>query len=314
MASDAIVIAVGGPPWAVFEAEAQLHALERRWSRFLTNSDISRLNRDASATVDPETLVLIDIMQQAAVLTEGAFDPTLLRALVRAGYASSIDQPDRTTILPELDAPAVACSIAEVSVDPGTARVTLPPDLVLDAGGIGKGLAADLVVERLLDTGAVGALAGIGGDLCVRGTPPSPDGWTIAVEDPFDLGANVVTVTIDQGGVATSSTRSRRWIHEGSEQHHHVDPRTNECSATDLAAVTVVAPTGWLAEAHASAALLAGADQVMSYLSTHGLDGLAITTDGYRLATGGFQERHEAGTQDDEPRLLGAGSDRPRAS
>ena len=174
MASDAIVIAVGGPPWAVFEAEAQLHALERRWSRFLTNSDISRLNRDASATVDPETLVLIDIMQQAAVLTEGAFDPTLLRALVRAGYASSIDQPDRTTILPELDAPAVACSIAEVSVDPGTARVTLPPDLVLDAGGIGKGLAADLVVERLLDTGAVGALAGVTVALMLFSVASSP--------------------------------------------------------------------------------------------------------------------------------------------
>ena len=58
--------------------------------------------------------------------------------------------------------------------------------------------------------------------------------------------------------MATSSTRSRRWIHDGAIRHHVIDPASGAMSDTDLAAVTVIARSGWLAEAHATAAILAG--------------------------------------------------------
>ena len=131
--------------------------------------------------------------------------------------------------------------------------------MTLDPGGIGKGLAADLVVASLLAKGAEGVLVSLGGDLAAAGTSPTTDGWLVDIEDPLDTERVVRTVTISGGGVATSSTTIRRWsAPDGGIHHHVIDPRTGRPSTTDLAAVTVVAPCGWQAEAAATALLLSG--------------------------------------------------------
>ena len=105
-------------------------------------------------------------------------------------------------------------------------------------------------------------------------TPPSTDAdrawaklgarpaWRVDIERADPTGTPLCHATIDHGGVATSSTRSRRWTHDGKVHHHAIDPATGEQSATDLAAVTVFAATGWQAEAFATAALLAGSEQL----------------------------------------------------
>ena len=104
------------------------------------------------------------------------------------------------------------------------------------------------------------------------------------------------TFTVSAGGVATSSTRSRRWIHDGAVRHHVIDPASGAMSDTDLAAVTVIARSGWLAEAHATAAILAGRAGLLGYLAAHDLSGLAVTTDGVLLATPDLTPASSAGT------------------
>jgi thiamine biosynthesis lipoprotein len=104
-------------------------------------------------------------------------------------------------------------------------------------------------------------------------------------QHPDDPNSDLMTITVSAGGVATSSTRSRRWIRDGCVRHHVVDPALGAMSDTDLAAVTVVARSGWLAEAHATAAILAGHVGVLGYLEAHEVSGLAVTTAGVLLAT-----------------------------
>jgi len=67
---------------------------------------------------------------------------------------------------------------------------------------------------------------------------------------------------------------------DGRPRHHLIDPAVGRQADTDLAAVTVIAGSGWLAEAHATAALLAGRVGVLGYLEIHDLSGAAITADG----------------------------------
>lgn len=280
MASDVQVIVVDGTPELGTMASALIEHLEQRWSRFLPDSDISRLNAAGGrpVVVHPDTLTLVATMVEAWRLTAGRYDPTVLPALVRSGYASSIEDPRRITILPGGELRTVGP--ADIVIDAERSTVTLPVGITLDPGGIGKGLAADIVVARLLDAGVAGALVSIGGDMAMAGRSPHPDGWLVAVEhvehDAPDLG----TVAVSGGGVATSSTRSRRWIHDGIEHHHLIDPRTGSQAATDLAAVTVIAPSAWLAEAHATAALLVGSDLALDHLRAHDLTGLTIGLDG----------------------------------
>ena len=91
----------------------------------------------------------------------------------------------------------------------------------------------------------------------MAGRPVTDDGWLVTVEQPDPADGVLCTLAISGGGVATSSTRSRRWVLDGVERHHQIDPRTGRPSTTDLAAVTVIARAGWLAEVHATAALAA---------------------------------------------------------
>lgn len=271
-----------------------LDHLEACWSRFLADSDVSRLNLAGGRPieVDPTTITLLEAMIDAWEATDRRFDPTTLPALVAAGYRSSIDDPRRVTILPS---GAVRfdgrdhddLTLADIEIDRAASTVRLPIGLAIDAGGIGKGLAADLAVADMIRTGADGAMVSIGGDISLGGQPPE-GGWNVLVEHPRrdqQLGGLVGTLALTNGGVATSSTVSRRWQHEGSARHHIIDPWTGSPSMTDLSSVTVVARSGWQAETHATAAILAGSEHVVDYLDRHGLSGLAVAADDRVLAT-----------------------------
>jgi thiamine biosynthesis lipoprotein len=292
MASELQITVVAGTAHRhLAEAAALLDHLERRWSRFLPDSDITRLNDagGAAVEVDDSTITLLSAMIEGWDVTGGRFDPSILPSLCAAGYDRSIDDPRRVTLLPDGSAHVggfdATPSPADIDIDVARRRIRLPAGLALDPGGIGKGLAADLAVDRLIDRGAAGALVSVGGDLVVRGTPPDgADDWVVAVADPLDTGLTR-TIALRAGGVATSSTRSRRWRTVDGERHHTIDPVTAEPSTTDLAAVTVVARSGWLAEVHATAALLAGSRGVVDHLDRHHLSGLAVGLDGHVTAT-----------------------------
>lgn len=287
MASDLHLITVGDRERceaAIAFAVELLDHHERCWSRFLPSSDISRINRSAGGglAVDDATLTLLTVMMNGHRATEGRFDPTVLPALAASGYAASKEDP---TLVSEFSTVDEAASVLDVVLDVQAGMVHVPPGLTLDPGGIGKGLAADLVVAQLLHAGIDGVLVSIGGDMAMAGTPPDAAGWLVTVEQPDPRDGDLCRLAISAGGVATSSTRSRRWLHDGTERHHHIDPTTAQPSTTDLATLTVIAGNGWLAEVHATAALSCGTGGVVTYLADHGLSGVAVDLDGRVLRT-----------------------------
>ena len=283
MASDAQVILVDPTPGAEHYARRRLEELERRWSRFLPDSDVSRLNTapEALMFVSSDTVALVDAMKEAWRVTGGRYDPTMLAEIVAVGYSASIDGSGRTSRMPRL--PRRGSTIADVTVDPATAAVVVPAGVGIDPGGIGKGLGADLVVTELLEAGTGGALVAVGGDLAAAGTPPTATGWYVAIQDPLAPLGELTRFALDAGGVATSSTLSRTWFQDGRRRHHAIDPLTHTCATTDLATVTVIARAGWEAEAHATAALLCGSERVLDYLTKRGLEGVAMTLGGTAL-------------------------------
>lgn len=290
MASELRIVAIDPRPGQVDDARCFLEQLEQLWSRFLPTSDISRLNSRAGERVEVahDTLVLLATMIEAWEVTGGRHDAGVLPRLIANGYGTSVVDSRRTTVLADT-ARFRPGAILDVLVDQRKSEAALPVGLALDPGGIGKGLAADLTVARLLSGGARGALVSIGGDLAMAGDAPDEAGWIIGIEAPNRGDADVCTVAISGGGVATSSTRTRTWELDGATRHHVIDTATGEQSTTDLIAATVVADTGWAAEAHATAALLAGRNLVLEYLASRGLEGVAVVANGDVLQTAGIR-------------------------
>jgi thiamine biosynthesis lipoprotein len=254
------VVLVGGAPALGEVAITELGRLEARWSRFRTDSEISRLNDAGGApvVVSPITFTLLQRAVAESRATAGAFDPTVLPALVAAGYDR--DFASVTSHVGDAAPPSAAPGVSVVELDPVVRAVRLHPGSAIDVGGIAKGFAADHVAARLLQLGAAGACVNLGGDLRVTGTPPDGDAWIVAVEtepgDPSTTAPTRGALCLTEGGIATTSARRRVWTRDGVARHHVIDPRTGEPAVVPWASVTVVAGDATSAEVGATAAFL----------------------------------------------------------
>ncbi len=286
MGSDACLVVVGGPRDLIARARARIQALEALWSRFVPTSDVSRLNAVAGKSallVAPETFELVARGVEGWRMTGGRFDPTVLGDVLRAGYTDSFER---------LPSPAAATGsrlgrgCAGIELDASLCAVRLPAGVGFDPGGIGKGLAADLVVDELLGSGATGACVNLGGDVRVAGTPPE-ESWAIAVEHPSRPDPAAV-VHLRDGAVATSSRLNRRWETTDGVAHHLIDPGRGAPADAAVWTATAVAGTGWQADVLAKAAFLSDLGHGLDLLDDLGAAGLLIDEDGAVLTTRSF--------------------------
>lgn len=271
-----------------------LVGLDRKWSRFRADSELSELNRGAGkpVAVSSETCTLMSLAIEAWRSTDGLFDPTILGSLVGAGYDRTFDEITAAESTGRLDQDSFRPSpgLDGVVVDEKNLMVTLPEAVSLDLGGIGKGHAADLVLEQLLSNGAAGACIDLGGDVRVGGSEPEGGGWIIAVDDPFHPGEDLALISLSSGAVTTSSRLRRQWMTTDGPAHHLVDPSTGRPSRNGLAAVTVVAANAAWGEVHAKAALIAGPFNGVFLLAQAGLSGLLVQDDGSVLTAGAIDD------------------------
>jgi len=277
MGSTATVIAGDAPDALVDWAVGEVERCERSWSRFLPDSDLAALDAHHGQVVEVTPLLALALERCASLWDEtgGAFDPTILDALERAGY-------DRSFELLADDGPAPRANAApgfgDVEVDFDTRRVRLPRGTRLDLGGIGKGLAADLVAEGLVDRGARSAFVSLGGDLRVAGEVPE-DGWRVPVERPV-TDEILFHHTLRDGALVQSTCALRSWRRGGRSFHHIIDPVTGTSATTDVHTVIVAGSEAWRAEGLAKAAIVRGRASGGRLLRDAGVDAWLLDGDG----------------------------------
>jgi thiamine biosynthesis lipoprotein len=293
MGSDAHAIVVGGRAGLLDVAQRRIEDLEQKWSRFLPNSEITALNEHAGSLVpvSPDTIELVTRSLDAYLLTDGWFDPTVYGALVRAGYDRTIDavqkDPHRGRSGRQTGAERILVAADAVGLPLGTG---------FDPGGIGKGLAADIVVDELVADGAAGVCINLGGDVRVSGTGPAGTAWNIAVEHPNHT-APLATLGLCEGAVATSTTLCRQWEIDGETRHHIIDPTTGQPSTTTRTFVSVVTGHAWAAEVMAKVLLLRPDVDPAGVLSEQA-SALFVDRDGRVERTRGFDVFERAAASD----------------
>lgn len=250
---------------------------EQTLSRFLPESELSRLNRHTGTFVAVSNLLytVLATALRAARATEGVYDPALLDQLVQAGYDRNFDDLP-AGFSDSLFSPLPGGRWQEIQIDPLYHRVMLPIGLRLDFGGIAKGMAVDAALERLKQNGIATALINAGGDLAIAGLPPEQEQWLISVPGQEQLWS----LPICAGAVATSGIARRHWWKAGTLQHHLLDPCTGQSAQSDLWSVTVVADHCAQAEVAAKVAFILGAARGSDFLRKHHMAGLLIHADG----------------------------------
>jgi thiamine biosynthesis lipoprotein len=267
-----------------------LEDVDRTCSRFRADSDLSRANAEAGhwVRVDPVLVAAVTAACAAALQTGGLVHPLLGRTMVQLGYDRDLAEltpvtGDRAVMVPWPAETPDPESWREIGLDPEGA-IRVPAGTALDLGSTGKAWAADVIATAYAEELGGSALVCLGGDLAIA----APDGepWSVAIStrvgDPAET-----TVGLDRGGLATSSTRVRRWARRGAAVHHLVDPRTGLPAPEVWRTVTATGPTCAAANTATTAAVVLGAD-APGWLTARGVTARLGGARGEVVTTGGW--------------------------
>lgn len=273
------------------EVEAQLSLIDAACSRFRDDSELAAVNRSGGRPVRVSATLMgaLEVALKAAAVTVGRVDPTVGAALVLSGYDRDFAAV-RGSRVRRIRAAAVA-GWKEIELDRQAGTVRVPAGVTVDLGATAKALAADRAAERARHSvRAAGVLVNLGGDIATAGTPP-PGGWRVRVADSHRAAAGDPgqSVTIQSGGLATSSTTVRRWRRRGAEAHHIVDPATGAPAAEHWRTVSVAAASCVDANIASTAAIVLGA-AAADWLEDGALPARLIDIDGYVVVTGGWPD------------------------
>ena len=268
---------------AVARAFSWFRTLEATCTRFDPNSELMQLAAAAGrpVSVSPLLFEAVRFALEVASDTDGAFDPTVGRTMESRGF----NREHRTgeTVQSPIGAGDQPVTFRDVEIDERTHSITLHQPLILDLGAIVKGLAVDMAARELAALRNFAIYAG--GDLYLSGTNARREPWAIGIRHPRDEAAIFEAVRVSDAAVCTSGDYERRSPADGGA--HIVDPRDGR-PASRAASVTVIAPTALVADALATAAFVLGPEDGLRLLARQGVEGLIVTPDLARHATGGF--------------------------
>lgn len=271
----------------------RLRELDRMLSDYDPDSELMRVVSSYGPgepfAVSPELLFVLQQALELSQRTDGAFDVTvgpmvkLWRRARRRGELPSEEQ---------LTAALQSVGHKHLCIDAEAGTVTLlRTDMQIDLGGIAKGYAADEALRVLKQHGLTQVLVDAGGDIVTGDPPPGRNGWRIVVEPLEADDGDVQSLELSHAAAATSGDAYQYVEIDGTRYSHIVDPTTG-LGLTKRSSVTVVAPTGIVADGLASAVSVLGPQRGLELIEeTPGAEALIVTVhDGEieRVQSSGF--------------------------
>ena len=240
-------------------AFAEVDRLELEMSRFISNSDISRLNDAVSGETVGLGMDVFECLSRAREMydkTSGAFDIS-----VGALYSCWLND-DRTLRQPSDEELARACELTgldhlKLNEEDFSAEV-LTEGVQFDLGGIGKGYAAEKMAEILREwsLGQALVLAGASSVLSVS-VPEGMTGWPIKLRHPGNREDVLARFELTEGAISGSGNQKGQ---------HIIDVRSVEGVPVEgRLAAWAMAPDAVAADALSTAFMMLSAGDIDDY-------------------------------------------------
>ncbi|MDM0108347.1 FAD:protein FMN transferase [Variovorax sp. J22R24] len=262
-----------------------LRRIESQMSLFQPDSALSRLNRDGLLRAPPAELVdILDIAHAVSRDSDGAFDVTVQRLWLAFEAAQ---RGGRLPTSREVNAARAKVDWRALDVTSRLIRFDTP-GMSATLNGIAQGYAADHVRALLASRGIQHALVDAG-EFAPLGNNSESQPWTLGIADPREESALIARLMSDGRCIATSADSLTTF--SADRRHHHIfDPHTGY-SPTALAAVTVAAHSGAIADALTKVFFVAGPERVRVLAHQWKVDALWVDKAGRWEATPGLKQR-----------------------
>ena len=258
--------------WAAFD---ELDKLEQELSRFIENSDISRINNLAANQPLQIGLAAFECLQLCARIyaeTNGAFDITIGSLL---GCWLNEDKTMRIPSEEQLNLARQRTGLQLLKLDEAEHTVQLLTDSVqIDLGGFGKGYAVDRMAELLREWNIDTALIhGGGSSVLALGCSSERDpilqkkskvgtqtkGWPVTLSHPNNRKQTLACLYLQGQALSGSGLQ---------KGHLFIDPHTAQ-PVENKRAAWACASTAATADALSTAFMVMSPDEVKSYCLSH---------------------------------------------
>ena len=238
---------------------AEIDRFDRGWSRFRSDSAVTRVGRDGGSISSRDAGAMLDAYRELSQATAGAVNPLVADSLSALGYDASYSLVASDPIAAPRDwSDRLRWTAGEVTAS--------APALV-DVGALGKGRLVDLVTDVLADVPG-DLVVDAGGDMRVRG-----GAVRIGLEHPYDATRAIGVIELQDAALCASAVNRRAW---GEGLHHVLDARTGVPVRT-WAATWAIAADAMKADAVATALFFDGGPELAA---SWGVEWVRMSTDG----------------------------------
>jgi FAD:protein FMN transferase len=251
--------------WAVKEEALRLEEL---FSRFISTSDISKINKSAgfhSEGISSETYEVLSRAFKLSKKCDGLFDITIAPLIdIWRDAQKGLKPPKKHRLEKVLN----FVDYNDLILNPcGKTAELKKKGQVVDLGGIGKGYAGDKFIEILRKYEITSAFTNIGGNVVALGTKPDGAPWRVGIVHPRKENQLIGYILAIDKAVVTSGDYERYFISRKGRRYHHIlNPRTGYPAEAGLISVTVIADNSMDADALSTILFLTGMEEGIKIL------------------------------------------------
>jgi thiamine biosynthesis lipoprotein len=249
------------------KVSALLDTFDNTFSLWNNSSMLVRVNRNENVDLSPLFIDLFNKSQIMSQRTNGYFDITVKPLVSLYGFAAE-KRAENFLSLQEIDLAKRHVGYSRVRVKDSRIEKDLP-QIELDFNAIAQGYCSDLVAELLFENGYKNFLVNIGGEIVVNGCKPNGEAWKIGIEKPTATANEKQSIMLQQpltnGSIVTSGNYRKYFEIDGKRFSHTINPHTGKPTSDGILSVTVIAMTGWEADALATAIMCMGKDTAITY-------------------------------------------------
>ena len=269
----------------------EVKRLEQLLSTWRSDSELSRVNAEAGrfpVEVSQETLDLVVRSMEMAKLTHGGFNIALGPAVEAWSVIERQHIPDDR----ELQQLKPLVDWTSIQVDAVARTIFLPREgMRIDIGGIGKGYAADRVVEEMKGAGAMGGVVALSGDIKTFGVLPDRKGFPVGIRHPRQEGLLLTIVELKDEAISTAGDYERFFERDGVRYHHILDSQTLQ-PARGCQSVTIVAKEGTVADGLDTGVFVLGPEAGMALVERlPDVEAIIIDDEGTMTVSSGLRDR-----------------------
>ena len=266
---------------AIGAAFKEMERIEKVFSKFNKNSEVSNINRLAGlekVAASEEVFKLTEKSVYYSRISDGAFDITVAPLMEIWGFVRRHKSiPDKETIENALE----GVGYKNIELDPKKLSVKfLNKKTKIDFGGIAKGYAVDRAKDVLVSRGIKNGLVNLGGNIFALGSAPGNKAWKIGVEDPRNKGKLLRSFELTNRAISTSGNYERFFEIGGKRYSHIINPLTGE-PCQGIISVTVAADSAEQADGLSTAIFVMGEEKGLNLAkSIKGIKVLILKEDG----------------------------------